>query len=512
MLTLSTALRRAAQMYGSRTAVVLDRDRSLNWTDWCHQLARTASVIAARGLSVGDRFAVIARNNEPHYRLLHAGYWGARVPVSVNNRLAPPEVDHILTDSGAQLLFIEDCFLPLLDAPGFSIWRDRTIVIGDPGQTGLPALEDLIADAAPMDLVDADEQDDAILLYTGGTTGRSKGVRLTHRNVVANGLQVAATCKYDADDIYLHIAPMFHSADLLGTGVTLLGGGHAFLPVFSGDAMLKAFQDTRATATMMAPTMLIMTLTECDIAQYDLSSLRYFLYGSSPMAVEWIRKVVDAFPGVQIVQGYGLTETSPILTILGMQEHLDALESGDHTRLKAAGQPMASIDMRILDAEGRDCPPGEPGEVLVRGPNVSPGYWNLPAINAETFRDGFFRTGDWGRMDAEGYLYLLDRKKDMIISGGENIYSSEVEAAIYQHPGVQECAVVGVPDSRYGEALFAVIVPAEGQTLTAEEMIEHCRARIGGYKIPRRYDFVDALPKSAMGKILKTDLRDKYST
>jgi long-chain acyl-CoA synthetase len=303
---------------------------------------------------------------------------------------------------------------------------------------------------------------------------------------------------------------MFHSADLLGMAMTLLGGTHAFLPQFSGKLLLEAIQDYRVTKTMLTPTMVIMALQEPDFDKFDLSSLRQFMYGSSPMAVEWIRRALERFKGVDVIQGYGLTETSPILTILGMDVHVDALKRNDFTRLRAAGQAIVGVDLRILDDDGNEVPTGEVGEVAVRGANVTRGYLDRPEDNAAAFRKGWFHTGDVGRVDAEGYMYLMDRKKDMIITGGENVYSSEVEAVIYQHASIHECAVVGVPDDRYGEALLAVVVPAAGKTITPEELIEHCRGKIGGYKIPRRVVVMDALPRSAMGKILKTELRRTY--
>jgi long-chain acyl-CoA synthetase len=355
--------------------------------------------------------------------------------------------------------------------------------------------------------VESAEDDDAIVLYTGGTTGRSKGVRLTHRNVVSNGMQCGLAMDFRGDDIYLHVAPMFHSADLLATGFTLLGGAHAFLPQFTPTNLLRALQDLKVSWLMMAPTMIVMIIRELRPADFDLCQLRAFLYGSAPMAPEWIRKTMDAFPGVEIAQGYGLTETSPILTYLDFAEHKKAIESGDHTRLTAAGRPLVGIDIRICDHEGMEMPIGQPGEVVVRAPNVTKGYLNLPKETAEAIQDGWFHTGDIGRMDEDGFMYLMDRKKDMVVTGGENVYSVEVEQAIYQHPDVVECAVIGIPDEQYGEVLFAAIVTQPGKTLTSEQIVEHCRTRIGGYKIPRQMAFVPQLPKSAMGKTLKNEIR-----
>jgi acyl-CoA synthetase (AMP-forming)/AMP-acid ligase II len=253
-----------------------------------------------------------------------------------------------------------------------------------------------------------------------------------------------------------------------------------------------------------------MALQEPEFESYDLSSFRQLIYGSSPMAAEWIRRMLARFRNVEIVQGYGLTETSPILTVLHMAEHERAVATGALEILKSAGRQIPGVDMKLVDTEDREVAADEPGEVVVRGPNVTEGYLKRPDATQEAFRDGWFYTGDIGRMDSRGYLYVLDRKKDMIITGGENVYSSEVEAVLYQHPKVHECAVIGVPDETYGEALFAAVVPAPGATLTDKELIAHCRGKIGGYKIPRRYAFLDALPKSAMDKILKTELRRTY--
>jgi long-chain acyl-CoA synthetase len=229
------------------------------------------------------------------------------------------------------------------------------------------------------------------------------------------------------------------------------------------------------------------------------------------MAEPWIRRTLEALPDAQVVQGYGLTETAPILTFLEHRHHRDALEGNRPERLASAGTPLPAVEVRIADDQGKPLPAGQAGEVLVRGPNVSPGYYNLPDINAATFRDGWFATGDVGRVDEDGFLYLLDRKKDVIVTGGENVYSSEVEAALYRHPGVVEAAVIGVPDQLFGETVFAAVVARPGTGVDAESLAKHCRTLIGGYKVPRRFAFVDALPKSAVGKVLKGELRRTYA-
>jgi len=518
MLTLSSALDRCQRYYANNLAVA-DPEGRWTWEQHLDRVTRLAGALQALGVKQGSTFGILSRNTFRNFELLHAGYWMGAIPVPVNIRLAIPEISYILDNAGVNVVAVDSPFLALLDHELMARWRDRSIRIVGANDRTDPETRDwtqhdhetLIAQAEPAPLHESKEEDTATLLYTGGTTGRAKGVQLTHMNAVANGMQVGHTVGVYPDDIYLHVAPMFHSADLLGTGFTLMGAGHAFLPAFTPDDLLGAIQEMSVTWTMLAPTMIIMTLQQANISAYDLSSLRCFLYGSAPMAAEWVERTLKAFTDTELVQGYGLTETSPLLTILSHKEHVAAIETGNRERLKAAGRPLIGVDMRIADGNGNEVPNGEPGEVIVRAPNVTKGYLELPEENAKAFRDGWFHTGDVGLMDDEGFMYLVDRKKDMIITGGENVYSLEVEAILYQHPSVGECAVVGLPDSKYGEALLAAVVLQPGETVTAEALVAHCRDRIGGYKIPRQFAFLPELPKSAMGKILKTSLRETYS-
>lgn len=502
-MSLASALDRTVRLYGRRPAII-EPDRVYTWAEFGNRVARAASVLANLGVKRGERFGILALNGFRQAELMHAGYWMGAIPVPVNTRLAPPEICHIFDDAACKLIAVDDAMADMLNSHELSPWRKRALAIEYD-------YESLLAEAVPGAAHDSAEDDDAVLLYTGGTTGRSKGVRLTHRNVVSNGMQVAVAMRVRADDVYLHVPPMFHSADLLGTAYTLLGAAHAYLPRFAPDLALEAMARTGATALMLTPTMVIMMLQGADVAAYDVSKLRLLFYGSSPMAAEWIQRAAEAFPSAGVQQGYGLTETSPILTTLDMEEHAQAIATGDTAILRAAGRPLIDVTLRIVGENGHEVPMGEAGEVVVRGPNVTPGYLNRPEETKAAFRDGWFHTGDVGRVDESGYLYLLDRKTDMIVTGGENVFSSEVEAVLYQHAGVAEAAVIGVPDERYGEALLAAIVPARGTILTDEDMIAHCRGKIGGFKIPRRFAFLDELPKSAMGKILKTELRRTYA-
>ena len=493
----------------ARRPAVLEGDAKFTWAEFADRVARAAGMLRSLGLRRGDRFGVVMRNSFRQAELFWAGYWAGVVPVPVNWRLSPVEIAGILEDAECRLAAVEEEFLPVLDSPALSAWRSKVLRVEASG--GAKAeYEDLIAKVAPVPVAPVAEYDDAILLYTGGTTGRSKGVRLSHRNILSNAWQIGLVSGVRSEDVYSHVAPMFHAADLHGTMGFLMGCSHVYVPQFTPAAAASDIERYRVTVTHWVPTMVKMFTESADTARHDLTSLRKLFYGSSPMPLEWVRAVCDLFPGVELHHCYGLTETSPMLTILDTASVRRSLESGDASLLKSAGRPLPAVEMRIIDDDGRPLSPGQAGEIVVRGPNVSEGYLKRDRENARVFRDGWFHTGDVGCLDENGYLFLVDRKKDMIITGGENVYSSEVETALYRHPGVSEAAVIGVPDERYGEALFAVIVPKPGATLTVEDLVEHCRAHIGAYKIPRRIVLVDALPRTAVGKVQKAVLRERY--
>jgi long-chain acyl-CoA synthetase len=507
-MNLPAILRATLRHHGQRVAI-RDGEGDLSWSAFGLRIHKAAGMMAGMGLRPGDRFALLMRNSFRQAELLWAGYWGGFVPVPVNWRLAPVEVAAILEDCGAGLLIADPDFASIVDAPPLAAWKGKVIVNGL--QERWPVYDEALAAASAAPAHDGGENDDALLLYTGGTTGRSKGVRLSHRNIIANAQQIGLGLGLRPSDVWMHVAPMFHAADLLGTICTLLGGAHVYVGQFSAKAALEAIERHRPTATMMAPTMIKMLLDEPSLGQHDLSSLRLLYYGSAPMPVEWIKAAMERFPDAELCQGYGLTETAPILTVLDHETHVKAVRSGDTKVLTSAGKPVIGIETAVVDNADRLLPPGQEGEIVVRGPNVMQGYRNMQEETAKALRGGWFHTGDVGRIDDEGFIYLFDRKKDMVISGGENIYTTEVEAALYRHPGVGEAAVIGVPDPHLGEALFAYIVPKPGVSLTEEIIVQHCRTLIGGYKVPRRMAFVEALPKSAVGKILKTELRKTYA-
>jgi long-chain acyl-CoA synthetase len=509
MLTLSSLLQRAARQYGARTAI-RDAEGDLTWAAYVKRISRSAHVLSKLGVGPGRRFGILCRNCVRHAELIYAAYWAGAIPVPINYRLAPPEIAGMLEDAECRMLAVESMFTNLLDRPPLNDWRSRAIRIATDQSSGtLPDYDALRDEAEPVVPYEAGEDDEAILLYTGGTTGRGKGVPLTHRNIVLNALQLSHVMSLRDNDIYLHSSPMFHSTDLKATALTMVGAGHAYLPEFSPANVISAISRYDVTIASLVPAMLRRIVEAPEIRQYDTKTLRLISYGTSPIPVELIRRTTQAFPGVDIHQCYGLTETSPILAVLDETDHKRGL-AGREELLRAAGRPLPGVDIRILGDDGRTMPIGETGEIVVRGPQVAKGYHNRPRETTEAFREGWFWTGDIGRIDTEGYLYVLDRKKEMVITGGENVYTLEVEAVMSQHPGIREVAVFGVPDEQFGEALLAAIVLLPGWQLSADEIIAHCRGRIGGYKIPRRIAFLDALPKSALGKVLKHDLRRTY--
>jgi long-chain acyl-CoA synthetase len=422
----------------------------------------------------------------------------------------------MLEDAGAAALLVENHFQSALDHEAMKAWKGRATVIGDIAGPSLGAYEEMIARAAPPAPADPAPDDDAMLIYTGGTTGRSKGVRLTHENIVSNGVAFGLAIGARREQTYLHAAPMFHSADLLAMGWLLQGAAQCFLPAFSPPAFLEAIQQFRVGAVVTVPTMLIATVSHPDFGRYDLSSLETLIYGAAPMTIEWIERVGNAFPDVNFSNSYGLTETAPDLTVFDPHAFRavirKALATGDRAGpLSSVGKPNVLNEIRIAAADGRDAKLGESGELLARGPNIMKGYWNRPEETAAALRDGWLHTGDVARIDEDGYVYLLDRLKDIVITGGENVYSSEVEAVLHRHPDVAEAVIIGVPDAKLGETVMAVIVPKLGAAPSEEALAQHCRQSLGGYKIPRRFAFVEKLPRSAMGKVLKTELRKSHS-
>lgn len=514
-MNLVDAFKAAVRHNGPRPAM-LDGARDYSWNEFGERVRRAAGALRSLGVSEGARFAVLSRNGFRFEELKWAGIWLGAVPVPINFRLAPPEIAHILEDAECAHLLVETPFAGLLDAPALAAWRGRATVIGEAAGDKGEKYEALLAEATPAAAANPDPGADAYLLYTGGTTGRSKGVRLSHRNILANAVAFGLGVGARRGQVYLHAAPMFHSADLLAMGWFLQGSPQAFLPMFSPRAFLDAIARHRVGGVITVPTMLIATVDDPALAQADVSSLEVLIYGAAPLSAEWIERVAKAFPDLNLFNCYGLTETAPDLTIFDAREFRAAIDhaiaTGDRSGpLTSVGKPNVLNELKVIGPDGAELGPNEAGELLARGPNIMKGYLNRPEETREALQNGWLHTGDLARIDEAGYVYLLDRLKDMVITGGENVYSSEVEAVLHRHPAVAEAAVIGVPDPRLGETVMALVVLKPDGEAGQDELSRHCRESLGGFKVPRRFAFVERLPKSALGKVLKGELRKDFS-
>ena len=508
---LTQALKRTVQLEGRNTATICG-DRVRSWNECGERVAKMAGALRKMGITDGERVAVLALNSDRYFEYFYAVPWAGGVFVPINIRLAAPEVAFWLNDSGTEILFIDDNFLHILEALDGQLETVREVVyMGDgPVPNGMHGYEDILAaaDAVPDALRGGDDL--AGLFYTGGTTGRSKGVMLSHTNFVCNSYNVIGGMRFRPGIHWLHAAPMFHIADGLAVfGVTMVTGVHIFIPAFTPEDSLEAIQAHKISHGLFVPTMMNALVNHPDIEKYDLSSLESVAYGASPMPEAVIRRAMEVIPDCGFIHAYGQTECAPLSTHCGPEYHV--FEGPNAGRYKSAGRAALGVEIMICDEDGNEVPRGEVGEVCVRGPNIMLGYWNRPDLTAEAIRDGWMRSGDGAYMDEDGFIYIVDRMKDMIISGGENIYSAEVEDVLHRIPAVVEAAAIGIPDEKWGEAVHAIVRLRDGETVDEAAIIAHCHEQIAGFKCPKSVSFRDEpMPLSGAGKILKTELRKPY--
>jgi acyl-CoA synthetase (AMP-forming)/AMP-acid ligase II len=504
---LTQGLHRAAQQTPDLEATIFG-DRVRTWAEVKDRVARLASALRSLGVEKDESVAILSLNSDRYSEYLFAVPWADAVINPVNIRWSPAEIAYSLVDSRTRVLLVDDAFAPMLTALK-DLTPDLAVVIhcGDgPTPEGALSYEELISTHAPVEDVRRGGDSLAGIFYTGGTTGHPKGVMLSHANLFTSALGGVATGSWmQANGRVLHAAPMFHLADL-ATWImrNCLGGTHVIIPMFEPTSVSRAIEQHGVTETLLVPTMIQMLVDNPAIEDSDLSSLRNLIYGASPISEALLERAAKAFPGAGLSQGYGMTELSPMATVLSPEEHQDP------TLRRSAGRAAPHAEVRIVDADDNEVARGEVGEIVVRGGHVMMGYWEKPEETAAAVRDGWMHTGDGGYMDERGYVFIVDRIKDMIVSGGENVYSAEVENALAKHPAVAACAVIGVPDEEYGERVHAVVVLAEGQQLDHEQLRAHCKELIAGYKTPRSSEFVESLPMSGAGKILKRELRAKF--
>ncbi|WP_088185595.1 long-chain-fatty-acid--CoA ligase [Sphingobium sp. Z007] len=485
-----------------------DRHGIYTWTALRDRVARFAGALRAAGLQPGDRVAMMATNGSDFLVYLLGTWWAGGVINPVNLRWTPQEIGYSLDNCQTRFLILDTLFAPLLPAIRTHCDGIEMVVTTGDGGDGAIGLDAWLAAAEPVEDAMRRGEDLAAILYTGGTTGFPKGVMLSHNNLVASALGSMASGEGHASARYLHSAPLFHIGALSGLLIALHSGScNLFLPAFEPLAMLEAIAQWNVTEFFLVPTMLRMMVQHPRFADFDVSGVQRIRYGASSIDEALLDRAMAAFPNAQFCQAYGMTELSPVATVLGHEDHgPDARAKG---RLRSAGRASATCEVRIVDSEDREVPRGDVGEIVVRGPIVMMGYWNMPEATAEATRGGWMHTGDLGRMDAEGYVTVIDRLKDMIITGGENVYSAEVENALSSHPDVAQVAVIAAPDETWGERVHAVIVPRPGTNPTPEALTAHCRALIAGFKLPRSFDFLGALPLSAAGKVQKNVLRER---
>jgi acyl-CoA synthetase (AMP-forming)/AMP-acid ligase II len=484
------SLGRAFRYYTQRAALVAD-GAAVSFKALHERVRNIAAALAANGFAAGDRLALLLPNSPEYIELVYACGWLGVTAVPINARLSSVEIDRVLHDAKPHGLVRHSSLpRPTVQLP-WQLVLDEQALDGRNGSCPDPVY---------------DPEAILALIYTSGTTGRAKGVMVTHANVLANVDHLSYWMRYHEGGVYLHAAPIFHIADFPAIfAAPAFGARQITLPKFSPQGFCELIQHDRVTDTVVVPTMLNLLTQMPEDKQYDLSSLEVLGYGGSPMAPELLRRTRRLLPNVKLLQCYGLSETG-FLTGLEDQDHVES-------KLLSCGRPCPGIDLRIEDEAGKEVEVGQHGELVARGANVMRGYWNDPEDTALAFRNGMFRTGDFGYQDSDGYFYILDRLKDMIVTGGENVYSGEVEAVIYTHPAVHEVAVFGIPDPKWGELVMACVVLTPGKALTANELVEHCRRSLASYKIPRRVEFLDTeLPTNGSGKILKRVLRERFWT
>ncbi|MDP6589229.1 MAG: long-chain-fatty-acid--CoA ligase [Alphaproteobacteria bacterium] len=487
-------------------------ERRQSWGSFAERVARLAGALRDLGVGAGDRVAILALNCDRYLEYYYACFWGGSVVVPMNLRWSAAENAYSLNDSGAQTIFIDDAFQPVMasileQAKGVV----NLIYMGD-GETpeGWLNYEELIAMSAPAEDAGLGGEDLAGIFYTGGTTGYPKGVMLPHRGLWSSSVGVAYGFKFDSATKYLHAAPMFHLADGASSmGAVIAGGSHFFIPAFDAAKTIAAIDAHGVTDTLLVPTMVKMILDSPALEDSGLASLRQIFYGGSPMPEGVIRECLERLPHIGFTQAYGQTELSPLCTLNPPEYHtFDGPKAG---KLRSVGRAALCNEIKIVDGDGNEVARGEVGEIVAKGANTMLGYWNLPEQTAAALKDGWVHTGDGAYMDEDGFIFIADRLKDMIISGGENIFSAEVESAISRHPGVSEVAVIGIPSDAWGESVHAIVIRRDGEDVSEDSIIDHTRALIAHYKCPRSVEFrSDPMPLSGAGKVLKRDLRAPF--
>lgn len=510
---LSWPIRRSSELFGENIAYI-DGEESLTYRQLWETIQQLTAGLEACGVERGGRVGFIGVNSMAHVLCVIGVPIAGRVLVDLNFRLAPAELEFIVGDCEVEILITDRDQLDVARRVKAETPSIRQLVLDAPGECPpdcIPFSQLLVKPGIEPPTLDSSEL--ATISYTGGSTGQPKGVMLTHGNLIANALNNLIAAGHHEQLRWLHVSSMFHVAGTSNIfACSWVGATQIILPRFDPVLVADTIESESITHTTLVPTMLQALLDELDKNPRDISSLVHLQYAASPIPPVVQRRALERFSG-EVVQFYGMTEAAPTVTGLTDHDHRIGLEGPPEVkaRLRSIGRPVIGVEAEVRDVTGKRLGVDEVGELWIRGANVMAGYWNRPDVTAGALVDGWYRSGDAARMDSAGYLFLVDRLKDMIISGGENVYSIEVEAALTEHPAVAEAAVFGIPDPQWGEAVHAAIYVDPGKQVTPEELIAHCRERIAGYKIPKSFELRDEpLPKSGPGKLMKKVLREPY--
>ncbi len=489
-------------------------DRRISYRQALAETNRLANALVAAGLEPGDRIAILSKNSIEYVLLYYACSKAGVAPVPLNYRLAASEWEYIVNDSGAKLVVAAEEFVGAIDGMRGALKSvDRYVAINAGSPEGWTAYLDLIANQpehAPARASEITAEHDVYQMYTSGTTGHPKGAVLTHSALSAQLQQVTMMLTMSPGERGLIVVPMYHAAGAVSSFVTVYWGSCLYIQAdFNPPEVVRALDEERVATSTLVPAMIQALLVYVpDVAKRQYKDLRQITYGASPIAEETLRRAMDVFK-CGFAQGYGMTETTAVLTHLFPADHKRAVREQPGLLL-SAGRPVVGTELRVVDDDDRPVPNGTIGEIIARGPQLMRGYWNLADESAEALRGGWMHTGDAGTMDDEGYIFIQDRVKDMIVSGGENVYPRSVEDVLFQHPAIADVAVIGVPDEQWGETVKAIVVLKQGTAATAEELIEHCRGKLGGFERPRSVDFVAELPRNPSGKVIKRQLREPF--
>lgn len=508
-VSITQSIHRAMQQSPQRIATIA-YGRRKTYAEFVGRVQRLAGGLRGLGVRKGDRVGILSLNSDRYLEVFMAVFWLGAAINPANTRWSAKELSFSFNDCETMQLFVDDAHLPLMDEVRAESHTLREVIyVGEEAcPAGMLDYEQLIAQSDAVDDVYAGGSDLAAVFYTGGTTGFPKGVKLSHDSLLGAAVNRLAM-GWPVGPVYLHAAPVFHLAGAMGVWWQFIAGGtHVLLPTFNALRFMETVQSEHVTDTLLVPTMIQMILDHPEFSSFDLTSLKFLVYGASPIAESLLDRLTAAFPQLALMQGYGMTELSGCVSYLPPYYH--TVEGRARGKLRSAGRAAPLSEIRIVGPDGNELPRGTVGEIAARGMSAMMGYWNRPEDNASALRDGWVHSGDGAYMDDEGFIFIVDRMKDMVVSGGENVYSAEVENAILKHPAIASCAVIGIPSEKWGESVHAVVVLRPGQSVAEEDLIAHCKTLIAGYKCPRSIEVRAELPLSGAGKIQKNKLREPH--